>query len=301
MHVLLTGATGRVGQHLARQLLAHGFRVTAVARRAESFAPFHLTWPEEIERVAVDLVEDLSALPAKIDAVVHTAGQSQATGTATWLSVRDNVVATHRLFNYAAQASARCFIFTSSLSVYGVITAPVVDETTPCVDPESYGLSKRLAERLLAEGADALPVLTLRLPGVLGAGASHPWVAGVLRQIVAGETVTVFNPDAPFNNAVHVDDLGDFIAGVLMQSSSLVGFDVVTLGAAGTIPVYEVPAIMAAAIGVNLSISPIPASRSSFVISSERAMTRYGYVSRHITGILRDFACESTGFLKEIH
>ena len=296
MHVLLTGATGWVGRHLARRLLEHGFRITAVARRAESFAPLASVWPEEIEHVVADLSDDLSALPAKIDAVIHVAGQSQVTGMATWLSVRDNVVTTHRLFDYAMRTGAQCFIFTSSLSVYGTISVPIVDETTPCIDPGSYGLSKLLAERLLAEEADALPVLAVRLPGVLGAGASHPWAAGVLRQIVVGETVAVFNPDSPFNNAVHVDDFGDFIAGVLMQTSLLTGFDVVTLGASGTIPLCEVPVTMAAAIGVDSSIRFIPASRSSFVISSERAVTHYGYAPRHITDVLRDFACENNRF-----
>ncbi|MCP5195811.1 MAG: NAD(P)-dependent oxidoreductase [Gammaproteobacteria bacterium] len=291
MHVLLTGATGWIGQHLACQLHARGFHITAVARRTESFEPLASSWPKEIERVAADLAGDLSALPSQVDAVVHVAGQSLASGMPAWLSVRDNLVATHHLLNYALYAGAQRFIFTSSLSVYGAITEPVVDEATPCVDPGSYGLSKLLAERLLADESDTMPVLALRLPGVLGTGASQPWVARMLQQMLAGETIAIFNPDSLFNNAVYIDDLGDFIAGVLTQPL-LTGFDVVTLGAKGTVLVREVPAIMAAAIGFHQSVCYIAASRSSFIVSSEHAITRYGYAPRHITDILRHFACE---------
>lgn len=298
MHVLLTGATGRVGGHLARRLAVHGLRVTAVARRSESFDQPALPLPEGIECVAANLAGNLDALPSQVDAVVHTAGQSHANNVPAWVSVHDNVIATHNLFKYAMYAGAQCFIFTSSLSVYGDVTVPVVDEATPCVDPMPYGLSKLLAERLLADGADTVPVLALRLPGVLGTGAYYPWVARVLRQILARETVAIFNPDSPFNNAVHVEDLGDFIAGILVQPP-LIGFDVVTLGAAGTVLVREVPEIMATAIGFHSSVRHVSALRSSFIVSSERAMTYYGYAPRHTANLLRDFACESTALSKE--
>ena len=41
--------------------------------------------------------------------------------------VRDNVIATRHLINLAAESGCRAFVFLSSMSVYGQITAPVVD------------------------------------------------------------------------------------------------------------------------------------------------------------------------------
>src|SRR5688572_4124976 len=149
MHVLVTGAGGFSGVEIVKMLLAQGQRVTAVY----GSSPGRLsTLPEKTPRLDIiggDLAGEVP-LPQKCDAVVHAAARSPLPGVTDEQIVHDNVVATERLVAHARRAGVRAFIFLSSLSVHGRIQVPVVDEATPIFEPDSYGLSKRQCEQLIA-------------------------------------------------------------------------------------------------------------------------------------------------------
>src|SRR5206468_854488 len=107
------------------------------------------------------------------DAVVHAAALSPAPGVLYRDMLRDNVAATRRLIEHALIAGADKFIFCSSISALGTITAGIVDETTSIRDPDPYGATKVMGETLLSEAACRIAGLSLRLPGVLGPGATR--------------------------------------------------------------------------------------------------------------------------------
>ena len=56
--------------------------------------------------------------------------------------VHDNVLGTRALIEAALRWGTRAFVLYSSLSIYGTVTTPVVDEATPIVDPDAYGATK---------------------------------------------------------------------------------------------------------------------------------------------------------------
>jgi len=58
----------------------------------------------------------------------------------------------------------------------------------------------------------------LRLPGVLGDGASSPWLIWQIRKMIQGEATGVYNADTPFNNVVWVGGLRRFIYELLKKS-----------------------------------------------------------------------------------
>jgi nucleoside-diphosphate-sugar epimerase len=289
--VLVTGATGQCGRFFIERLVARGVPVVALARRAESLQHLGQDLLAKVEPVVCDLADGCGALPIDLAAVVHMAAQSVPGGAPTWQTVRDNVVATARLRDFVLDTKVSRFILFSTMSVYGRISVPVVDETVPSIAPDSYGMTKLLAEGLLADTADRLPALALRLPGVLGPDARSPWVARVLAALCRGEPVTVFNALSPFNNAVHVDDLADFVATLLLQP--LTGFDVVNLAAAGTVPIAQVPRIMAASIGVTAQVHAVGENGSAFRIDCGRACQRYGFSPPQIEDLLARFAREA--------
>jgi nucleoside-diphosphate-sugar epimerase len=280
MRVLLTGAGGFSGARIAAALLARGHQVVAALRSGPAPAG-------GVEVIRGDLAGDL-ALPEAIDAVVHAAARSQGAGVTVEQYARDNVEATRRLVHHAQRSGARKFIQLSTLSVYGRIEAPLVDESTPFIEPDPYGVSKRKAEELVA--AAGIPSLAMRLPGVLGPGSVRNWLTGVLAAARAGREIAVFSPDAPFNNAVHVEDLACFVAELLEREWN--GADVVTLAAAGRIPVREAVQILVDAAGGRSRLRVDPAPKRSFVISIARAVERYGYRPMEIGALLRRFATE---------
>jgi nucleoside-diphosphate-sugar epimerase len=288
VELVVTGAGGFSGSHIVADLLARGHAVTAVIgrnrERLDALVPAH----PRLAVVAGDLTAPLP-LPPGVDAIVHAAARSPSPGVSTGDMVRDNVLATARLLDYARTAGARTFIYLSSLSTYGHIAVPVVDETTAVVDPDVYGITKYLGEVMLRD----LPArsMSIRLPGVLGPNAVRNWLTGVLAAAQAGREIACYNPQAPFNNAIHINDLSGFIGG-LLGGLDWSGHHTVTVGAKGRVSVREAVQIIIDTIGSRSSVRVSDAPRPGFTISSAAA-ERLGYTPMEMETMLRQFAREN--------
>jgi nucleoside-diphosphate-sugar epimerase len=288
MRVLVTGASGFSGSFVARELARSGRDVIALHRRETPFLAL-LNREPRVHKHRGDLV-DAAKLPGPFDAVVHAAASSPAPGIVVAQIVRDNVTGTQALIEAAERWAAKAFVFFSSLSVYGEVAAGVVDERTAIVNPDAYGASKRLGELLLAERAERLACLSIRLPGVVGPGSHRNWLSGVAARLRAGETVRAFHLDAPFNNAAHIADLAALVSRVLERPWS--GFDTLVVGARGYITVREAIIRLAQGLGVDARIKEIEAAKPSFTLSSERAISRWGYDPMEIGAMIDRYAAE---------
>ena len=288
MRVLVTGASGFSGSFVARGLARAGCDVVGVHRRD---TPFLAQLADEplVRLVRVDLA-GAAELVGPFDAVVHTAATSPAPGVTAARMVRDNVGALQALIAAAEAWRCRGFVFFSSLSLHGAIASGVVDETTPIVDPDVYGATKFLCEGLLAERSEALPSLSLRLPGVLGPGAHRNWLSGVAAQLQAGATISAFHLDAPFNNAAHIADIARLVQTALGRGWR--GADAVVLGARGAISVGSAIGRLAAGLGVELRLVERSSAKPSFVLSSDRAIERWGYDPLEIGALIDRYAAE---------
>jgi UDP-glucose 4-epimerase len=282
MNVFVTGAAGFSGSNVVRYLLKAGHRVTAVSRNTPTLLlPFDSQ--ERLILVRRD-INMLDTLPVDTEAIVHSAATSPTTTTQVSDFICDNVLATDKLVRLARSNGVKKFIFLSSLSTFGEISCKVVDETTPIVNPGAYGASKLFGELSLREASPVMASIALRLPAILGRGAARHWLANTLGRALAGKAIHIYNPDALFNNAVFVDDLCVFIGACLEREWS--GFDMVTLGADGQMPVYD---IVSRIIAVTKSSSRVMvdfAPRHSFMVSSQRAKEVYGYAPKNFDVML---------------
>lgn len=291
MHVLVTGAGGFSGAEATVALLEHGHQVTACVGSTRGRLPQGVEQLGKLNIIAGDLAGSLE-LPSKVDAIVHAAARSPAAEVTTDDLLRDNVFATQRLVKYAKQTGVRTFIYFSSLSIYGRIETPIVDEATPVLDPGVYGLTKRLGEELLSAQENSMRSLAIRLPGIIGRGSVRNWLTNVLAAARAGSEIVIFNPDALFNNAVHVADLRRFTCELLERQWE--GFDAITIGAAGKVTVSDAVRLVIEACDRRSRIRIEAAPKRSYIISSAYACDRYGYRSMDITSMLRRFVAENT-------
>jgi nucleoside-diphosphate-sugar epimerase len=292
LRVLLTGAGGFSGAYVADDLLARGHSVIALTgRHSMGRLGEAAARAKELTVLLGDLADDGLALPDDIDAIIHTAAASPASGITAQQMLRDNAVATARLVRYAVQRGVDSFVYYSSLSVYGRIETPLVDPATPMVDPDVYGQTKRLGELMLQEASGSFRSVAIRLPGILGAGSVRNWMTGVLAAARQDQDIPIFNPDAPFNNAVHVTELASF-ASRLLETSGWSGFIPVTVGARGAITVEQaVRLIMNATCSRGRIIAK--GNRSPcFMISNEGAFT-LGYAPSEINNLLLRFVAEN--------
>jgi UDP-glucuronate 4-epimerase len=171
MRYLVTGAAGFIGSHLLRALLEHGHDAVGWDAFTDYYDP---ALKEENARdlpvTRVDLAEDGLEL-AGLDGVFHLAGQP---GVASFggvfpVYVRQNVLASQRLFEFAAKEGVRVVVASSS-SIYGDAAAyPTPEDTVP--HPLSpYGITKLACEHLAsAYGSEfGLQVSTVRYFTIYG-------------------------------------------------------------------------------------------------------------------------------------
>jgi|GEM_PF-447320 len=264
---IVTGAGGYCGSAVVNCLTAASIPVVAVIRPNRST---DLTGGGNLQIVETD-IKDPGGLPYRTDTIVHAAAKLGVKGVTAAELARENVEPVRKLIDYALEAETKRFIFFSAISIYGRVSDAIVSEATPIVDPPAYAVTKRLGEQMLAEVGDRLPSLSIRLPGVVGPGAKHGWLTGVLEKLRRNEPVSFVNPDTPFNNVVHVDDLAAFVRSLATRSWS--GAEIVNLAAGDTMPVGEVVERLKKKIGSSSRLDArIDGNATSFTIDATRAI-----------------------------
>jgi UDP-glucose 4-epimerase len=151
--ILVTGASGFLGQHVVRVLAERGYNVRAAARH-----PIVFDSPR-VEGVAVgDMSRAFAAefLVRGVDAVVHAAGLSHArTDLPPEAFTAINVDATRQLARAARAARVKRFVLMSSIRAQvGATHHDVVTEETPPNPTDAYGRSKQAAEAVMAKMLD---------------------------------------------------------------------------------------------------------------------------------------------------
>lgn len=175
MRILISGASGFIGQAACRCLSETGHEVIGVVRSRQSILPQGIT---RLEVGEIDGNTDWGGSLSKIDAVVHLAARVHimCDPAVDPLSEfrRINVAGTINLARRGIEAGIRRFIFLSTIKVNGARTflnQPYTADDMP--DPiDLYGLSKLEAERELGNLAHetGLEVVIIRPPLVYGPG-----------------------------------------------------------------------------------------------------------------------------------
>jgi dihydroflavonol-4-reductase len=184
--VLVTGAAGFVGGHVARYLAECGHMVRGLTRTPPNLRADdpHIEW----------LVGDLSDPQTRSEAVggvrgvIHTAGWVSLGRDPTGLSQANNLDATCSLLDDARRAGVARFILTSTLHTLAAGTAEEpANETTPwnldCVD-SPYSRSKREAEARVRQASEPRFETVVLCPGlVVGPRDPKPTSTKLLRTL----------------------------------------------------------------------------------------------------------------------
>src|SRR5690606_2734125 len=112
----------------------------------------------------------------------------------------------------------RCFVFTSSIAVYGNAQPPV-SEDTPTIPEDPYGIAKAAVEQELRVSRDmfGLPSIIFRPHNVYGEGQNiadrYRNVVGIfMNQIQRGEPLTIFGDGTQTRAFSYIADVAPVIA-----------------------------------------------------------------------------------------
>lgn len=207
MKALVTGATGKVGNAVARQLAARGELVTALVRDPErarealpegvALAPGDVSDPESLDRAA-----------AGAEAVFNCMGIFEQWTSDDGIFDRINAQGTRNVVAAARVAGVRRVVHTSTFDVFHAETGGTVSEAAVADYPKAtaYERSKQRAEELaLAESGDDMEVVICNPAGVYGPG---PWASSgldsTIRDAVRGRLPALVPGGITL---VHVDDV----------------------------------------------------------------------------------------------
>ncbi|HEY3237159.1 MAG TPA: NAD-dependent epimerase/dehydratase family protein [Polyangiaceae bacterium] len=170
MTVLVTGASGFLGSHIAEQLSKQGRRVRALVRKTSNTAFLRTLEGVELAEGSVEDFESVLKATQGVEAVVHGAALLYARRPEDFRRV--NIGGTENLLLAARRSNGgmRRFVLVSSLSAAGPSDdagRPVPDDILPHPVTE-YGRSKLAAERAALAFKDELPVTVLRPPLIYG-------------------------------------------------------------------------------------------------------------------------------------
>lgn len=205
--VLVTGATGFIGSHLAGRLLSAGARVRILARRPDRAAALAGAGASVITGDLTDPTT-LRGCCDGVSVVFHCAawlGTPYLKETA-W---QVNVGGTEAIAAEALVAGVGRFVHMSSVAVYGPVRHGVVTEDTPpWKGVELYGDSKIAGEEAVDRAmARGLPAVITR-PGMVYGPRSRGWTIRLIEWINAGRPAMVAGGHG-YARPIYVENLLD--------------------------------------------------------------------------------------------
>ena len=268
--VIVTGAAGFIGMHVAERLLDRGETVVGVdvfnayydprlkearAARLEGRAGFRMVRADIAEHEAMRaLVADSGA-----DRVVHLAAQAGVRYSLEnpFAYERSNLAGHLSILEACRHAGVEHLVYASSSSVYGdrPLEGQGFREDDPTVSPVSlYAATKRSCELLSQSYARlyGFPQSGLRFFTVYG-----PWgrpdmaYYSFTRRIVRGEPIEVYGEGRMARDFTYIDDIVDGVLGVLDHPPAQGAHEIYNIGDSQPVGLMEMIATLEAALGVQ--------------------------------------------------
>lgn len=221
MKSLVTGGAGFIGAHVANHLKKLGHEVIVLDDLSGGFIE---NIPENVKFVQgsindVQLVEELFK-KENFDYVYHLAAYA-AEGLSHYIrrfNYQNNVIGSINLINQSILHKVKCFVFTSSIAVYGAGQLPMHEDLQPMPE-DPYGVAKFAVEMDLKAAHEffGLNYIIFRPHNVYGEfqniGDKYRNVVGIfMNQILQDKPLTIFGDGTQTRAFSYIDDVAPHIA-----------------------------------------------------------------------------------------
>lgn len=221
MKSLVTGGAGFIGAHVVNDLIKMGHEVVVLDDLSGGFEDNVNTKAEFVNGSITDYKLVLELFEKhEFDYVYHLAAYA-AEGLSHFIrrfNYENNLMGSINLINASILHKVKCFVFTSSIAVYGAAKPPMTEETFP--QPEDpYGVAKFAIEQDLKAAHEmfGLNYIIFRPHNVYGVyqniGDRYRNVVGIfMNQLMQGNSLTVFGDGMQTRAFSYITDVSPFIA-----------------------------------------------------------------------------------------
>ena len=267
MKVLVSGGAGFMGSHLAEQLISMGHDVTVLDDLSGGFEE---NVPEGARFIKgsinhVGLVNDIFRR-GRFDYVYHLAAYA-AEGLSHFIknfNYTNNLMGSVNLINASINNGIKCFVFTSSIAVYGTSPQLPMTEETPTKPEDSYGIAKLAIEQELhiCKEMFGMDYIIFRPHNVMGEkqhiGDKYRNVVGIfMNQILQGKPMTVFGDGSQTRAFSYIGDVTSILADAVETPNAY--NQTFNVGADVPYSINDLAEAVARAMGVKPEIQYLPA------------------------------------------
>src|ERR1039457_452006 len=275
---LVTGGAGFMGSHVTEHLLRLGHKVVVLDDLSGGFEG---NVPKDATFIRGSIV-DYELINRLFDRYSFTYVYHLAAYAAEGLShfikrfnYTNNLIGSVNLINASINHGVECFVFTSSIAVYGAGQSPMSEDMIP-VPEDSYGIAKLAVEQELRVTHEmfGMDYVIFRPHNVYGQrqniGDRYRNVVGIfMNQLLRGERMTIFGDGLQQRAFTHIDDVAPTIANsVNIQAARNQIFNV---GADVPYTVNELAAIVAEALSRPLNTSHLDARNEVKIAFSDHS------------------------------
>lgn len=227
--ILFTGGAGFIGSHVSRHLIEKGHYVIILDDLSGGFAENVDQRAEFVQGSITNcaLIQDLFE-KHQFDYVFHLAAYA-AEGLSHFIkrfNYENNLMGSINLINESIKNNIKCFVFTSSIAVYGSQQNPMHEDLTPLPE-DPYGIAKYAVEQELAASQKmfGLDHIIFRPHNVFGEnqniGDRYRNVIGIfMNQLMKGEELTIFGDGKQTRAFSYIDDIAPIIAESIENNSA---------------------------------------------------------------------------------
>ena len=265
-NILVTGGAGFIGSHVAESLLQRGHRVITLDDLSGGFRENVVEGVEFVQGNVTDaeLVNSLFE-QYTFHYVYHLAAYA-AEGLSHFIkrfNYTNNLIGSVNLINASINHGIRCFVFTSSIAVYGASPALPVTENSRAHPEDPYGIAKLAVEQelIINKTMFDLNFIIFRPHNVFGErqniGDKYRNVVGIfMNQILQEKPMTIFGDGTQTRAFSYISDIAPIMAEAI--DNPMASNEIFNIGADQPYSINELALSVAHAMGVKPEIRHLP-------------------------------------------